>query len=128
MAKIEKIVIDVEGKIEHGKLVVTLEEAKSLKAALDELLEVEEKTVYIPYTPYVQPYVQPQPWGAYPTITWCDTGSVIYRENGLRTTSGGGGGSYAIPLGTGGWYDSWNLGNTYTADKMDLDDIGRSHR
>jgi hypothetical protein len=82
MAKIEKIIIDVEGKIDAGgKLVITLDEAKSLKAALDELLEPEEKITYIPYQPYIQPYTIP--YNPYPTITWC--------ENGLRTTSGGSG-------------------------------------
>jgi len=68
MTEITKIVIDIDGEMEDGKLSISLEEAKVLKNLLDTLFEKNEKYVYVPYTtePYrIYPY--------YYTITCSNT-------------------------------------------------------
>ena len=104
MAKITKIIIEVDGKVEDGKLVITLEEAKALKEALDELLEKEVEKEYVPYI--VTPY-NPWQWGR--TYTYYTTEPNAIKvipmwEGGLRTTTGGG--CARVPGST--WTNEWN--------------------
>ena len=54
MAKVTKLVIDIDGKLEDGKLALSVEEARNLKKLLDELFGGQEKITYIPY--YTEPY------------------------------------------------------------------------
>lgn len=95
MSKITGIILDVDGRFENGKLILTIEEAKALKEALDELMdkEVEVRKEYIPYTPY-NPYpIYPYTYRYYDgTYTVGDSPIKITPmwEVGLRTTTGGG--------------------------------------
>jgi hypothetical protein len=80
MTEITKIVIDINGKMEDGKLSISLEEAKALKNILDTLFEKDKEYIYVPYTvePYrIYPYSPSYPQYPYYKITWSDTTGTI---------------------------------------------------
>jgi hypothetical protein len=99
---IKKIVLSVGDK----EISLSLEEAKELRAILDEVFDNNNTiiinpspVVVIPYTPpvVIQPVIQPYsspyivPWSPYyPTVTWQTTygDNTLYLDAGGLTTSG----------------------------------------
>ena len=112
MSKITGIILEVDGRFENGKLILTIEEAKALKDALDELMdkEVEIRKEYIPYTPYnpypIYPYTYRYYYydGTYTTDGNSSIKVTPMWEGGLRTTTGG----CAQSLGGVPWTNDWS--------------------
>lgn len=84
--EIKKLILDLNGK---EPIELTVEEAKELQDILNRTFGVEKEKVYIPYTPYVQPYViEPyRYWKHVPciepyTIYWSNTGSATSLNTG----------------------------------------------
>ena len=103
MIKLKRIVLDINGH----EFSLTVEDAKALKEALDEIFEKEVEKEYVPYYPYpYSPYTYRYiyPYGTY-TID-CSEVQMNPTWEGLRTTSGG---RCAQSLGGIPWTDgSWS--------------------
>jgi len=110
MIKLKRIVLDINGH----EFSLTLEDAKALKDALDEIFEKEVEKEFVPYYPYPYGHPYTSPYYTYPytygTYT-IDTSEITITptwEGGLRTMSGGGCGQSlgGIPWTDGSWSTS----------------------
>jgi hypothetical protein len=81
--RIEKIVIDISG----DKKEMSLESAKELQKILNDLFGVDKETTYVPYYPYVYPYISSTPTYT-PYKIWCTytTGTTLNLSDTISGT------------------------------------------